>query len=66
MYESTIGLFKAHGLAIPDYLDLLNSIKEEKHLKKLVPSKFFGSIYNSSKSLFDLLNYTSEDLQRIK
>jgi hypothetical protein len=66
MQESTISLFEAHGIAMPDYLVLLNSIKEEKHLKKLVPSKFFGSIYKPGKSLFDLLNYTSEDLQLIK
>lgn len=66
MNESTIALFEAHGLAIPDYLDLLKSITDEKHLKKLISSRFFGSIYVSGKSLFDLLNYTSEDLRRIK
>ncbi len=65
MYESTIALFRAHGLAIPDYLELLKSIKDEKHLKKWVPSKFFNSIYRPGKSFYDLLKLESEDLQRI-
>ena len=62
MNESTIALFQAHGLAIPNYLDLLKLITDEKHLKKLVPSKFFGSIYRDGMSLYDLLNYEHDDL----
>jgi hypothetical protein len=66
MNEDTEAHFKAHGLEILDYEDLLKSIKDNKHLKKFVPSKFFGSIYRDGMSLFDLLNYQHDDLKRIK
>lgn len=65
MHESTIALFQAHGLPIPDYLDLLKSITEEKHLKNLVPSTFFRSIYREGMSFYDLLKYERRDLARI-
>lgn len=65
MHETTIALFQAHGLIIPNYLDLLRSINDRKHLMDLVPSTFFRSIYREGMSLYDLLQYEQCDLARI-
>jgi hypothetical protein len=66
MNESTIALFQMHGIEIPAYTELLQTILDKKHLKKLVPSTFFSSIYHPGMSLYDLLKYEHEDLVQIK
>ena len=55
-------LFQLFGLTPIAYDDLLKKIKDISHLKKIVPSSFLNSIYCEDDSLYDLLQYSEEDL----
>lgn len=55
-------LFQLFGLTPIAYDDMLKEIKNISHLKKIVPSSFLNSIYCEDDSLYDLLQYSEEDL----
>jgi hypothetical protein len=55
-------LFHSVGLTPIEYDDLLKEIKDISHLKKIVPSSFLHSIYSENDSLYDLLQYSEDDL----
>lgn len=55
-------LFESFGLEPIEYDTLLKEIKDISHLKKIVPSSFFKSIYTPNSSLFDLLQFSENDL----
>jgi hypothetical protein len=57
-------LFQLFGLTPIAYDDLLKKIKDISHLKKIVPSSFLNSIYSENDSLYDLLQYSEDDLYR--
>ncbi|WP_395805510.1 hypothetical protein [Daejeonella sp.] len=57
-------LFHNFGKTPIEYDDLLKEIKDFSHLKKIVPSSFLNSIYAENDSLYDLLQYSEDDLYR--
>jgi hypothetical protein len=62
MENEISALFQSVGLTPVEYDDQLKEIKGITLLKKIVPLSFLNSIYSDNDSLYDLLQYSENDL----
>ena len=62
MENEITALFHNVGLTPVEYDDQLKEIKGITLLKKIVPLSFLNSIYSDNDSLYDLLQYSENDL----